>query len=154
MAGPQSESHAQKQHPRPPGALRVESPAVTSRTWGLYGLAIAFAVAPLWVGQHLPIVDLPQHLHLISVLHRLDDPSTLYPRLFQLRGELTPYLGYYYAVWLLAKVFGLFTANQVFLTAVAVLTPVSLAALLRSLGRSPWLAMLACPLFYLSLIHI
>ncbi len=60
--------------------------------------AIVLAVVPLWAAHALPLVDLPQHLHLISVLHRLGDPSTLYPEFFTTRGELTPYLGYYYVV--------------------------------------------------------
>src|SRR5688572_26505897 len=68
----------------------------------LYLAALLAGVAPLWAGGWrdgaLPMVDLPQHLHLISVLHRLDDPSTLYPQVFAERGTLTPYLGYYYAV--------------------------------------------------------
>ncbi len=112
------------------------------------GAAATATALPLWSGHYLPLVDLPQHLHLINVLGHLDDPATLYPEIFKTRGQLTPYLGYYYAVWLLAKVFGLFAANQIFLTAVAVLTPVAMASLLRSLGRNPWLALFACPLFY------
>jgi hypothetical protein len=68
-------------------------------------LALSCALAPLWASQALPLVDLPQHLHLISVLHRLDDPSTLYPEIFARRPELTPYLGYYYAVSLLNWLF-------------------------------------------------
>ncbi|MGQ0504823.1 MAG: hypothetical protein ACT4TC_05845, partial [Myxococcaceae bacterium] len=51
----------------------------------LGGLALVAAVLPLWVTQSLPFVDLPQHLHLISVLHRIDDPTTLYPQVFALR---------------------------------------------------------------------
>ena len=64
------------------------------------------------------MVDLPQHLHLISVLHRLGDPTTLYPELFARRPELTPYLGYYYAVSLLNWLVPLELANRVFLTGV------------------------------------
>lgn len=112
------------------------------------GLAAAATALPLWSARFLPFVDQPQHLHLINALAHLDDANTLYPEYFQPRGQITPYLGYYYAVWLLAKPFGIFTANQLFLTLVAVATPVSMAALLKALGRSPWLALLACPLFY------
>ena len=112
------------------------------------GVATAFTALPLWSAHYLPLVDLPQHLHLINVMGHLDDPNTLYPEIFKPRGQITPYLGYYYAVWLLAKLVGLFAANQLFLTLVAVLTPVSLAVLLEALGRNPWLSLLACPLFY------
>ena len=39
------------------------------------------------------MVDLPQHLHLISVLHRLDDPTTLYPAFFERRAPAHPLPG-------------------------------------------------------------
>ena len=51
------------------------------------GATIVLGVLPLWSARQLPMVDLPQHLHLISVLHRLDDPTTLYPQVFVARGS-------------------------------------------------------------------
>ncbi len=114
----------------------------------LYALALAIGVAPLWVGRYLPLVDLPQHLHLISVLHRLDDPTTLFPRLFEARGELTPYLGYYYVVSLLNWLLPLGMANKVFLSAYVVGMPLGLAFLLRSLKRPVWPSLLALPFAY------
>ncbi|MBI3183738.1 MAG: hypothetical protein HYZ28_16495 [Myxococcales bacterium] len=113
-----------------------------------YGAALLIAVLPLWAGRHLPFVDLPQHLHLISVLHRLDDPTTLYPELFELRGQLTPYLGYYYAVSLLNWLLPLEAANRVFLSAYVAGLPLSLAFLLRSFRRPAWPALLALPFAY------
>ncbi|MFZ5471749.1 MAG: hypothetical protein ACOZIN_20160 [Myxococcota bacterium] len=113
-----------------------------------FGLALFAGVAPLWVGRHLPLVDLPQHLHLISVLHRLDDPTTLFPQLFEARGTLTPYLGYYYLVSALGWLFPLELANKLFLSAYVVGMPLSLAFLLRSLGRPTWPALLSLPFAY------
>jgi biotin transporter BioY len=80
------------------------------------------------------MVDLPQHLHLISVLHQLDDPTTLYPQVFAARAELTPYLGYYYLVSLLSWAVPLELANRLFLTAMVLGLPLSMAFLLRSLA--------------------
>ncbi|MCI0671914.1 MAG: hypothetical protein L0Y64_15800, partial [Myxococcaceae bacterium] len=114
----------------------------------LYAAALVCGVAPLWASQALPLVDLPQHLHLISVLHRLDDPTTLYPRLFEARGTLTPYLGYYDAVSVLGWVLPLETANRVFLSACVAGLPLSLAFLLRSVGRPAWPSLLALPFAY------
>ncbi|HEX8824173.1 MAG TPA: hypothetical protein VF794_29905 [Archangium sp.] len=114
----------------------------------VYAAALVLGALPLWVSTHLPMVDLPQHLHLISVLHRLDDPTTLYPQLFAARHELTPYLGYYYAVSLLNWVLPLDVANRLFLSAYVVGLPLSLAFLLRSLGRPTWPSLLALPLAY------
>jgi len=122
---------------------------VSARTDRLvYAAALVLGALPLWVSSHLPMVDLPQHLHLISVLHRLDDPTTLYPQLFAARHELTPYLGYYYAVSLLNWVLPLDAANRLFLSAYVVGLPLSLAFLLRGLGRPTWPSLLALPLAY------
>jgi hypothetical protein len=114
----------------------------------LYAAALVLGVLPLWVAPHLPMVDLPQHLHLISVLHRLDDPTTLYPELFAARRELTPYLGYYYAVSLLHWLLPLELANRLFLSAYVAGLALALGFLLRSLGRPVWPSLLALPLAY------
>src|SRR5262249_20015240 len=74
------------------------NPADSRVAHAAFALALLAGVAPLWCARQLPMVDLPQHLHLISVLHRLKDPTTLYPQVFAARAELTPYLGYYYLV--------------------------------------------------------
>ncbi len=115
--------------------------------WAFF-FAIAAMIAPLWSAHYLPFVDLPQHLSLINVLGHLDDPNTLYPEVFQRRYELTPYLSYYYTVWLLSHIFGLYTANAIFLSLVAIATPLSVGALAKRLGGSFWIGILACPLFY------
>jgi biotin transporter BioY len=94
------------------------------------------------------MVDLPQHLHLISVLHRLDDPTTLYPQVFAARAELTPYLGYYYPVTLLSWIVPLELANRLFLSAMVLGLPLATAFLLRSLGRPGWPAVLTLPFAY------
>ena len=114
-------------------------------TWAI---AIAAGSAPLWLAEMLPLVDLPQHLHLISVLHRLHDPTTLYPRLFEARGELTPYLGYYHVVSLLHWLLPLEIANKIFLSAYVAGMPLGMAFLLRSLDRPTWPALLAIPFAY------
>ncbi|WP_434381426.1 hypothetical protein [Melittangium boletus] len=114
----------------------------------LFAAALLLGALPLWLSSHLPQVDLPQHLHLISVLHRLEDPTTLYPGVFAARHELTPYLGYYHAVSLLHWLLPLDLANRLFLSAYVVGLPLSLAFLLRALGRPTWPAVLALPLAY------
>ncbi len=116
--------------------------------WMAYAVGLLFGVAPLWAARQLPMVDLPQHLALISALHRLDDPSTLYPAVFAARGELTPYLGYYHLVSLLNWLFPLELANRLFLTLVVAGLPLSLAFLLRALGRPRWPSLLALPFSY------
>jgi len=111
-------------------------------------LALICGVAPLWASNSLPLVDLPQHLHLISVLHRLDDASTLFPEVFARRPVLTPYLGYYYAVSALNWWVPLELANTIFLSLYVAGLPLSLAFLLRSLKRPTWPALLSIPFAY------
>lgn len=114
----------------------------------VYAVALLLGVAPLWVASALPMVDLPQHLHLISVLHRLDDPTTLYPEFFAARNTLTPYLGYYYLVSALNWLLPLEVANRLFLSAYVAGLSLSLAFLLRALGRPTWPSLLALPFAY------
>src|SRR5262249_58704752 len=52
-----------------------------------FGATLGLGALPLWSARQLPMVDLPQHLHLISVLHRLNDPTTLYPQTFVARPD-------------------------------------------------------------------
>jgi hypothetical protein len=114
----------------------------------LYALALLLGVLPLWVARQLPMVDLPQHLHLISVLHRLEDPTTLYPEFFAARNTLTPYLGYYYLVSALNWLLPLEVANRLFLSTYVAGLPLSIAFLLRALGRPTWPSLLALPFSY------
>lgn len=111
-------------------------------------MACLCGVAPLFASQALPLVDLPQHLHLISVLHRLDDTSTLFPELLERRVQLTPYLGYYYLVSWLNWLVPLELANRLFLAAYVVGLPLSLGFLLKSLRRPTWPALLSIPFAY------
>ena len=112
---------------------------------GLCALATAL---PLFMAEYLPLVDLSQHLHLINVWAHLNDASTLYPEIFKARGEITPYEGTYLVVRVLAAVLPILTANRLFLALVAVATVLSVLALCKALGRSPWLCLLAGPFFY------
>jgi hypothetical protein len=121
------------------------SPSVSR--WA-YALALLLGVLPLWVARQLPMVDLPQHLALISALHRLDDATTLYPTVFAARGELTPYLGYYHLVSLLNWLLPLELANRLFLTLLVAGLPLSVGFLLRTLQRPRWASLLALPFSY------
>ena len=113
----------------------------------LLALCTAVSVLPLWVGTHLPAVDAPQHLFLIHVLGNLDDPSLPYREIYLSRPGLT-YVTFYYAVRGLAALVGVEVALKLWLTLVLGAIPLSLALLLRALGRSKWLALLACPLIF------
>src|SRR5262249_23702411 len=66
----------------------------------------------------------------------------------QRRPELTPYLGYYYSVSLLHWLVPLELANRLFLCGYVLGLPLSLAALLKALGRPVWPSLLALPFAY------
>ena len=113
-----------------------------------WGIALIAGIVPLWIPRRLPIVDMPQHLHLISVMQRLTDPTTLYPEYFQLRKGFTSYLGYYYSVDALSFVMPLEIANRVFVSLCLLSLPLSVAFLLRTFRRATWPALLTIPLAY------
>lgn len=113
----------------------------------VFAACLAATVLPLWMGRHLPAVDAPQHLFLIHVLGHLDDPALPFGEVYQARPGLT-YLTAYYGIRALAALGGVERALQVWLTLVILAIPLSLLALLKALNKSPWLALLACPLAY------
>jgi len=114
----------------------------------LWIVAMLVTAAPLWLVRDLPMVDLPQHLYLLDVLHRLRDATTLYPATFEFRFRFTPYLGYYAAVGGLNALLPLEVANKLFVSAAVVGLPLATAFLLRSLGRPTWPALLAVSVAY------
>ena len=85
---------------------------------------------------------------MLTVQSRLHDAATLFPRFFEPRPGLTPYLGYYWTVGLLGHVIPLELANRLFLSAYVAAFPLALGFLLRSLRRPAWPALLAIPFAY------
>ncbi len=120
-----------------------------SRLWiALSALAALALVLPLWRVRDLPMVDLPQHLYALDVMARLHDPATLYAKWFATGFHPTPYVGYYGVVHLLDAFLPLEAANKLFLSAMVLAWPLSIAWLLRALGRPLWPAWLAAPCVY------
>jgi hypothetical protein len=104
------------------------------------------AIAPLWLVDHPPLQDLPQHLAAIQVLKSY--PELSLGKYFELAPLRTQYLGYYSAAWLLSHVLGVELANRVLLSLAIVALPWSIVYLLRALGRDPRPALLAFSLTY------
>ena len=108
-------------------------------------LSIA-AVYPIWRARHPPIQDLPQHLAAISVLKNY--PDLALGQYFELQLLRTQYLAYYLLAQLLSYVTGVTLANKILLCAAIIALPISIVALLRSLGRDTRLAVFAFGLTY------
>jgi hypothetical protein len=111
-------------------------------------VSLAAAVVPLWVSPLLPMMDLPQHLATVRILHSMDDPWYAVAKYHVADFSRTQYLSWYLAVDALTHAMPLETANRVVLSLYAVGLPLSLLTLLRAHGRDPALALLAVPLVY------
>lgn len=106
------------------------------------------ALLPIWVPRFLPLLDFPNHLGAIAILHRHGDPSWGYDQFYSLNLKPAPYWGHYFPVHLLAYLVPLEVANKLWIGLVALALPSGVAVLARQLGRSPWLALFAAPFVY------
>ncbi|GEJ57188.1 hypothetical protein [Anaeromyxobacter diazotrophicus] len=111
-------------------------------------LLLAGAALPFWAGRFLPLLDLPQHLGLAAVIARAGDPASPFGRYYLLDGGVTPYWGYYGAMWLLTRALPVELASRVLLSAYAAGLPLAAAYLLRSFGRDARWAAFALPLVW------
>jgi hypothetical protein len=103
--------------------------------------------APLWIGRFLPLLDLPQHLAITTILLHSDDPAWQLAAYFEpQRGELTPYWVHYLALELLGRAMPVDVAARVLLTLYVFALPWAAMAMARALGRPPALGLLATPL--------
>ena len=110
-------------------------------------LASAMMAAPLWVGRFLPLLDLPQHLAITTVLLHHDDPAWQLAAYFEpQRSELTPYWAHSLALEGLGRVMPVDDAARVFLSLYVFALPWAAMALARALGRPPALGLFAIPL--------
>lgn len=114
----------------------------------LLGLSIALSLVPLLLPRLLPLLDLPNHLAAAAIWHNLPDPSWGFYRYYTLNLAPVPYLTYYLPVHLLAYLLPLELANKAVLALYAVALPLSVLALGRGLGRSPWLSVLSVPFIF------
>lgn len=115
---------------------------------GASALLLAAAAAPFWSGRYLPFLDLPQHLGLAAVVTRHGDPATRFALYYTLEPRITPYWGYYGAMWLLGQALPLELANRLLFTAYAVGMPLASAYLLGCFGRDRRWAVLSIPLVF------
>jgi hypothetical protein len=123
--------------------------AATPTPWTRAAAALGGAImaAPLWVGSYLPLLDLPQHLAIATVLVRHADPAWGLAAYFEPEpGELTPYWTHYLALAALGRFLPMETAARVFLTLYVLALPWAAIALARALGRPAALGLLALPL--------
>lgn len=110
-------------------------------------LCIAAALVPLWSVKYLPLTDLPQHVAQISIWKNLHDPAFGFDTTFELNW-FTPYLLGYSLARLFAEFTSALTAVKLVITLAVVAMPLSMYALMRQAGRSPWWSLLGLPLAF------
>jgi hypothetical protein len=106
------------------------------------------ALLPIWIPRFLPLLDFPNHLGAMAILHRHGDPSWGYDKFYTLNLKPAPYWGHYFPVHVLAYLVPLEVANKIWISAVALALPLGTATLARQIGRSPWLALLVAPFVF------
>ena len=122
--------------------------------WPVFGLLAALSLVPIVVSTVLPMADWPSHLAMIRILRDLGDPASPFHPFFAARPGFTPYVGFYAATGVLARVMPLEAAGRTFLCATVVAFPLSVLALVRAFGGSRWLALLAFPFAYAFPFHL
>jgi len=106
------------------------------------------ALVPVWSQRLLPMLDTPNHLAMARAWHDFHDPASHVARFYTLHVRPAPYILFYASLHALMFVTSIEVANKLLLSAYLVAFPLSIRALVTSLGRSPWLALGAFPLAF------
>jgi hypothetical protein len=108
----------------------------------LFVVVLLLAVAPLWLGSYLPMVDMPQHAAQVSGLYEMWKGSESFTQLFEINW-FTPYLLGYMLLAALGTFLPLTVATQLITTVSLLAMPLLTGRLLRAAGadeRWKWLA--------------
>lgn len=129
----------------------MQSPSETltstdTRWWQIsFAVCCALLVAPLWVTDLLPLVDLPQHAAQLAIAHRWSDPGFDYAQYFELNwlaNSLAPYaLTYAFAVVAPIEV-----ALKIALCIALLGIPIATWRLLVATGGNRWWVFAAFPI--------
>lgn len=128
-------------------------PAAPSRLppvirWTVVAALGVLYLVPIWGARYLPVLDLPVHYQMTSVVAHLHDSKYAFDNYFDLRDGMLPYWTLYAVGGGLARVMGIDAAMKVMLSLVALALLGGVGLGLRAFGRSPWLVVLALPFVY------
>ncbi len=101
---------------------------------------------PLFSSTLLPLLDWPQHNAMVASIANAGSPE-FEPYILR-HYQISTYLGFYYPAALLSKLVGADMALRLLMTIYFGGTPFALGALFRSLGRSPYPALLCFPMLW------
>lgn len=111
-------------------------------------LATTVLLLPAALVSYLPMVDLPQHLAIVSMLEHHDDPAYGFSTYYEPAFDRTLYWLPYALVLALGRAMPLEAAMRCVVLLALALYPVGIVACLRALGKPAWLGLLALPLVY------
>jgi len=119
----------------------------TAMFWAAFTLLALVAVLPFWIGEYMPLVDLPQHAAQLAVGEHWNDASLRYHDYYRINPYTNQRLGYLITHGF-ARFFPLVPALKCLLS----LSVWGLAAavywLVRTVKGDPWWSLLAFPAAY------
>ena len=121
--------------------------------WLVYLIVLPLYLAPIFVTRILPGLDLPFHLSLVDMLHKVDLAGSPYGRIFDGTLRVSPYMGYLLVLWLLSFFGSVGFAHKLLFALYIAVMPLSLARLCHACGRSRLPALVGFPLAYNMAVH-
>ncbi len=116
--------------------------------WVVAVCVAAAAVAPIWRGRFLPLLDEPNHLASVFVWLEYNEPWARLKEFYRIEFAFAPYLLQYGVSYLFGSVAGVEIGHKLALCTYVLSLPVAALMWCRRTGRSPWLALLTVPLAY------
>lgn len=108
----------------------------------LFVAAVLLSIVPLWFGQNLPMVDMPQHAAQIAALREIWAGNATFTQLFDVNW-FTPYLLGYMLLYVASMALPVAVAAQLVVSLSLISIPLLTGTLLRAAGadeRWKWLA--------------
>jgi hypothetical protein len=115
---------------------------ISVRNNRLFVAVVLLSIAPLWFGQYMPMVDLPQHAAQIAALREIWAGNPTFTQLFDVNW-FTPYLLGYMLLYAFSTVMPIAVAGQLLVSLALISIPLLTGALLKTAGadeRWKWLA--------------
>lgn len=115
---------------------------ISVRNNRLFVTVVLLSIAPLWFGQYLPMVDMPQHAAQIAALREIWAGNPTFTQLFDVNW-FTPYLLGYMLLYAFSTVMPVGMAGQLLVSLSLISIPLLTGALLKAAGadeRWKWLA--------------
>ena len=108
--------------------------------WTVFSAGTLLGLAPIWITDLLPVLDVASHLHLITIIHTFDIVP-LYKHHYAEVNAIVPYISYYQLVDWLAWIGGVEWANKVVLSVSVGALPLAALHLIRRVGHDRWLVL-------------